>query len=283
MIAMLTRRGIVLAAVAAFSTLIILVTTVAVDQCDGFALPLVAFPWHRRDLPSPARPSGSSSGHAWAKLLAVAGQGDDGVHTGTPTETPMLSAIFHHSAIRTRNITLAIQFYSLFGFEPTAKFRAGPAKAAWLEQRQASGAHDQGTPPPCRIELIEIPPEILKEPEGKKKRALDLFARPDFLGHNHLALDVTHSARQLGCERNLAAWMDHLNERSVALFGKTMRVALPPSQQIISSTVYDLAFVYDADGALVELLCQGVELPQKMSSGWDLSEWTGFLGAESVD
>jgi hypothetical protein len=215
--------------------------------------------------------------------------------TTSTLPSSLVSATFHHSAIRTRNITLAIQFYSLFGFEPTVKFKTGPARAAWLEQQRpqqpspsssSSSLQDQEPAPPsptpplmpspssCRIELIEIPPHILMEGssasgEWTKKRAPDLLARSDLLGHNHLALDVTSSAQQLGCGRNLTAWMGHLNEQSVALFGKTMRVALPPKQLIIGNVVYELAFLYDADGALIELLCQGDTLPQKVSSGWE--------------
>jgi catechol 2,3-dioxygenase-like lactoylglutathione lyase family enzyme len=171
-----------------------------------------------------------------------------------------VSLAFHHSAIRTRNITVAIQFYSLLGFEPTTKFRAGPARAAWLEQRH----HAQRG----RIELIEVPSYMLNEPEGTKRRAIDLMKQQELLGHNHLALDVTSLIQRLGLS-SLQEWMDHLNQRSIATFGKTLRIALAPRQQLIGNTVYELAFLYDADGSLVEFLHKQKELPQTISSGWD--------------
>jgi hypothetical protein len=211
-----------------------------------------------------------------------------------PPPPQVFTTTLHHSAISTRNITLAMQFYSLFGFEPTEKFRAGPAKVAWLEQRQpptpgaegdgppqgTAGPSSSSPPPPLQrpriLELIEIPPHILKEPEGKRKRALNLYERPDLLGHNHIALDVTQSARDLGCPQNLTAWMDLLNGESVRRFGRTLNVAIQPTQQILGNAVYWLAFLYDADGALVELLCKAVDLPQQLDSGWDPTEWQGF-------
>ena len=36
-----------------------------------------------------------------------------------------MTAFHHHVALKTRNITNAIQFYSMFGFEVHHKFRAG--------------------------------------------------------------------------------------------------------------------------------------------------------------
>ena len=177
-------------------------------------------------------------------------------------ECEVVSLAFHHSAIRTRNITLAIQFYSLLGFEPSTKFRAGPARAAWLEPRHFQ-QQQQG-----RLELIEVPSYMLNEPEGTKRRAIDLMKQAELLGHNHLALDVTSSIQCLGL-KSLQEWMNHLNQRSIAVFGKTLRIAVPPRQQLIGNTVYELAFLYDADGSLVELLHKQKELPQTISSGWD--------------
>jgi len=176
------------------------------------------------------------------------------------TATDDVALTFHHTAIKTRNITLAIQFYSLLGFEPSEKFRTGPAKAAWLEQRSSSGYG--------RLELIEVPPYLLNEPEGMKRQAIDLAKRQDLLGQNHLALDVTKSIQNKGLEC-LSEWIDVLNQRSVETFGKTLRVAVEPMQQMIGSGVYELAFLYDADGALIELLHQQAKLPQKITSGWE--------------
>jgi catechol 2,3-dioxygenase-like lactoylglutathione lyase family enzyme len=173
----------------------------------------------------------------------------------------------HHTAIKTRNITLAMQFYSLLGFEPTTKFRAGPAKAAWLEQAGASNS---------RLELIEVPSYMLNEPEGMKRRAFDLAQRQEYLGYNHLALDVSAAIQQKGLS-NLTEWLDVLNEKSLEIFDKTLNVALQPQQRLIGSSVYELAFLYDADGALVELLHKQKDLEQQIDSGWEPWDGKGFV------
>ena len=189
--------------------------------------------------------------------------------------------ILHHTAVKTRNITTAIQFYSLLGFEPTAKFKAGPARAAWLEHKPDTNA----VAPKAsisRIEVIEVPPWILNEPPGKTRRAFDLFQNQEYLGHNHLALDVTSSihANKSSLESSLedndhkfllSAWMDTLNEKSLGLFRKTLRVALEAEQFMVGNVVYERAFIYDADGALIELLYKATELPQSIDpmSGWE--------------
>jgi catechol 2,3-dioxygenase-like lactoylglutathione lyase family enzyme len=182
------------------------------------------------------------------------------------------SCPIHHTAIKTRNITLAIQFYGLLDFELKTKFRAGPARAAWLEQT--------GTSPTSTIlELIEVPSHMLNEPEGMKRRALDLLQRQDLLGVNHFALNVSASIKEKGLA-SLSDWLDVLNEKSLKEFGKTLRIALKPQQQLIGSSVYELAFLYDADGALVELLHKQKELPQAIASGWEPWDGQGFSGAE---
>jgi catechol 2,3-dioxygenase-like lactoylglutathione lyase family enzyme len=174
----------------------------------------------------------------------------------------------HHTALKTRNITLAIEFYGLFGFEPTRKFRAGPARAAWLEQKGTINS---------RIEIIEVPSFMLNESEGMKRRALDLAQKQELLGLNHLALDVTNSIQSLGLS-NLSDWLKLLNEKSVNTFGKTMRVALEPQQQLIGNSAYELAFLYDADGALLELLYKQKDLPQTIDSGWEPWDGQNFVG-----
>eukprot|EP00977_Amphora_coffeiformis_P001788 scaffold353_cov185-Amphora_coffeaeformis.AAC.16 len=173
--------------------------------------------------------------------------------------------VLHHAAIRTRNITTAIDFYSLLGFEVDCCFRAGPARAAWLTlgSRSSSGA--------C-LELIEVPSYILNEPKGMRRRAPDLMENQLELGYNHIALDVTQHIRDLQLA-DLAAWMDQLNETSVQRFGRNLRVALPPRQQMMGQNVFELAFIYDADGSLVEFLHQQAVLSQPIESGWD--PWDG--------
>jgi len=178
--------------------------------------------------------------------------------------TPLVS---HHMAVKTRNITVAIQFYSLLGFEVAAKFRAGPARAAWLTQPES---------PSSRLELIEVPSYLLNEPEGMKRRAMNLMERQELLGWNHLALDVTDSLKSKGFSQ-LNEWMKDLNATSMQEFGRGLRVALEPRQQIIGDGVYELAFLYDADGALVEFVHRQSGVEQEMTSGWEVWDGKGFI------
>jgi catechol 2,3-dioxygenase-like lactoylglutathione lyase family enzyme len=173
---------------------------------------------------------------------------------GNP-ETPV-----HHLAIRTRDIEMAIQFYSLLDFEVETKFLAGTVRAAWLRQ-------EKGNSEGVRIELIEVPKGILRETEGTRQRAIDLSTRLDLLGLNHYALDVTSSIKGKGM-KDLKAWIDFINEKSMMKFGKTLRIAVEPQDQMIGQYLYQLAFIYDYDGALIELLNRRKRFSQQMVSGW---------------
>lgn len=184
-------------------------------------------------------------------------------------DMPSSLCIIHHTALKTRNITTAIQFYSLFGYHVACRFRAGPARAAWLECSAAT----------ARLELIEVPDYVLKEEPGTRARAIDLMQRPEILGHNHVALDVTQQImKQNQNVSNLNEWLMQLNETSMERFQKSLRVALMPRQQIIGRGVYELAFLYDADGSLIELLHQQSELSREMDSGWEPWDGKGFVG-----
>lgn len=172
----------------------------------------------------------------------------------------------HHTAIKTRNITMAMSFYSLFGYEEECRFRTGPARAAWMRLP---------ADPRARLELIEVPSYMVQQP-----RAPNLLARPDVLGYNHVALDVSmqiqkeSESNQNTNSSSLANWIQGLNQSSILLFNKTLRTAVyPPQQQIIGSNVYEIAFLYDADGCLIELLHNINSLPQRVSSGWE--PWNG--------
>ena len=179
----------------------------------------------------------------------------------------------HHAAVKTRNITTAIEFYSLFGFEVTTKFRAGPARAAWLEQQP----REQTNTTNAILELIEIPPYLLQEPDGQRRRALNLMERQELLGHNHLALDVTEY-----CSSSLSVFLEALKQTSRERFDKTILTALSPRQQLIGRSVYELAYIYDADGALIELLRYESTLDTDMDSGWDPWNGQGFSGPDST-
>eukprot|EP00984_Skeletonema_dohrnii_P020441 scaffold9971_cov75-Skeletonema_dohrnii-CCMP3373.AAC.2 len=74
----------------------------------------------------------------------------------------------HHVAVKTRNIEVAIKFYSLLGFHVETKFVAGPARAAWLLHGNPDD-DDNHSSVKSRIELIEVPSYMLNEPEGTIK------------------------------------------------------------------------------------------------------------------
>ena len=101
---------------------------------------------------------------------------------------------------------------------------------------------------------------------------------------NHFALDVTANIprslneveKGTSCEvYQLKEWMDDLNQESIKQFGRSLRVALQPTKRIIGREVYEMAFLYDADGALVELLNHCNTLKQEVDDGWE--PWNGPL------
>jgi len=211
----------------------------------------------------------------------------------------------HHVAVKTRDIEVAIQFYSLLGFLVETKFVTGPARAAWLLHGNPDDDNDDSTKTiKSRIELIEVPSYMLNEPEGMKRRALDLTKRDELLGLNHFCLDVTNciakppttsngdgslisninavtttiSDSSSSCKLyNLQEWLDDLNKLSISTFGKSLRIALQPIKRIIGRDVYEMAFIYDADGTLVELLNWSGRLEQEVSSGWEPWNGEGFV------
>jgi len=219
-------------------------------------------------------------------------------------------------AVKTRDIELAIQFYSLLGFHVETKFVAGPARAAWLLHGNPDDNDNDSTTTTTlksRIELIEVPSYMLNEPEGMKRRALDLTKREELLGLNHFCLDVTNciskrttatttnggddslisnindvttktisdsssSSSSSSCSLyNLQEWLDDMNQLSISTFGKSLRIALQPTKRIIGRDVYEMAFIYDADGTLVELLNWSGRLGQEVSSGWEPWNGEGFV------
>jgi len=237
--------------------------------------------------------------------------GDDDattIHAPSPEASTAPSLVYiHHAAVKTRNITMAIQFYSLFGYTPVSKFRAGPARAAWLELDHAPPQSSNSSSSPstssaaaagaARLELIEVPAYMLPPPQENKPppRAPNLMDLPALLGYNHVALDVSAQIQQHSdntnsgttaadyCSTSLQDWIDALNQTSLDRFGKTLRVALPPRQQMIANSVYELAFLYDADGCLVELLHKVGETSAAaaaavVETGWEPWDGQGFKG-----
>ena len=187
----------------------------------------------------------------------------------------------HHTCIRTRNVENAIKFYSLFGYSIETKFRAGPARAVWLTNSSGESRKGQSDAA-SRLEIIEVPNYVLDEKEGTIKRALDLMKHETLLGLNHYALDVTPHILSLekGEYYGLHQFLEDINEESKAQFGKALNVALDPRQQVIGNQVFELCFLFDADGCIVELVRYIKDLDQNIQSGWEPWDGSGFVGAE---
>ena len=223
----------------------------------------------------------------------------------TPTSTSnsadlTASMVHHHTAIKTSNIEMSVAFYSLLDFHPVARFKAGPARAAWLEHCDdwdderdecRCGSRSGGR---SRIELIEVPKDMLYGPEedstkGPRKRAVDRISNPALLGWDHVCLDVTMPIQQMGEDNaeadpnqdeggteaskmkgGLQSWIAALNKRSQAKFGKDMRVALHPRVKLFGRERCEYAFIYDADGGLIELVNRlGTVGEDEGESTWD--------------
>jgi catechol 2,3-dioxygenase-like lactoylglutathione lyase family enzyme len=226
---------------------------------------------------SSSPPSAGASGADKQPQAPSTSDRDDARGLMPPSSSAIVS---HHAAIKTRDIENAIDFYSLLGFRVETKFVAGPARAAWLINEARS----------FKIELLEVPSYMLEEPEGMKRRAIDLTKRVELLGLNHLALDVTNCIPRSGGEDaaessdgntcqlyQLQEWMDDLNSLSVEKFGKSLRVALTPSKRIVGREVYEMAFIFDADGTLVELMNHSGRLKQDVADGWVPWDGRGFI------
>mmetsp|Transcript_16473 Transcript_16473/g.23432 ORF Transcript_16473/g.23432 Transcript_16473/m.23432 type:complete len:291 (-) Transcript_16473:203-1075(-) len=265
----------------------------------SFTLPCITLQVQNKRSIFPFKPSIRSTHIPINHGLSSSRHDDNDSETFFDSNAPSFS--LHHTAIRTRNIETAISFYSLFGFEVEAKFRAGPARAAWLtiKPRQILDENDIRSESKidttlARLELIEVPGHILQEKSGTKKSAIDLLKHESLLGINHFAIDVTSCITYLSVfhdEKNssddkdqiqysLQNFLNDVNKKSLNQFGKTLRIAIPPETKIIGPMgVYELAFLYDADGCIVELINHLHDAPRTdVSSGWEPWDGGGFVG-----
>ncbi|HEY9597461.1 MAG TPA: VOC family protein [Cyanophyceae cyanobacterium] len=139
----------------------------------------------------------------------------------------------HHVSIRTANIHRAIAFYEQLGFTVCERFTAGITLACWMEGLGG------------RIELIQIP-----EP----KPAPDAFGDEHYVGYYHLSFDLTEATS------DLPTWLANLQEsfaeasRSNPQEFQPLKILLEPTQQMIGSRVYEVAFIADTDGLPLEFL-----------------------------
>ncbi|QDZ41334.1 VOC family protein [Euhalothece natronophila Z-M001] len=138
----------------------------------------------------------------------------------------------HHVSIRTGNIHRAIAFYELFGFTIQERFTTGYTLACWLEGWNS------------RIELIQIP---------QPKPAPDAFHDEHYVGYYHLSFDITDYAD------SLPEWLNQQRSRFQQAAESNeevspLTVLLEPTQQMIGETVYEVAFIADADGLPLEII-----------------------------
>ncbi|MBD1921668.1 VOC family protein [Microcoleus sp. FACHB-831] len=139
----------------------------------------------------------------------------------------------HHASIRTANIHRAIAFYELLGFTVSERFTTGYTLACWMEGLGG------------RIELIQIP-----EP----KPAPDAFEDEHYVGYYHLSFDITEQTA------DLPNWLMSLKERFEEEESQNpqqlhpLKVLLEPTQQMIGSHVYEVAFIADTDGLPLEFI-----------------------------
>ena len=139
----------------------------------------------------------------------------------------------HHASIRTANIHRAIAFYEQLGFTVCERFTTGYTLACWMEGLNG------------RIELIQIP-----EP----KPAPDAFGDEHYVGYYHLSFDITDTTT------DLSSWLKSVQERFESAAQaqpkefQPLKVLLEPTQQMIGSNVYEVAFIADTDGLPLEFI-----------------------------
>ena len=137
--------------------------------------------------------------------------------------------------IRTANIFQAISFYELLGFEVQERFSTGYTLACWLEGLGS------------RLELIQIP-----EP----KNAPDAFEDEHYVGYYHISFDITSE------NINLPDWLKRLQEKFQQAHQNNseqfspLKILLPPKQQMIGDTIYEVAFIADTDNLPLEIIRQ---------------------------
>lgn len=137
---------------------------------------------------------------------------------------------FHHVSIRTANIQRAIAFYECLGFTMDVRFTTGYTLACWLK-----GWH-------TRLELLQVP-----EPQPPA----DPFHNEHYVGYYHLSFDLSDYPDPL------ETWLNQVAQTLKAQ-GLPFELLLRPTQQMIGSHLYRVAFIRDCDGLPLEFLqCLG--------------------------
>ncbi len=134
--------------------------------------------------------------------------------------------MLHHISIRTADIHRAIAFYQLLGFEVSDRFSTGYTLACWLEGQQG------------RLELIQIP-----QPAPPP----DAFGDEHYVGYYHLSFDLGETGQ------TLPQWLSQL-QKELSAIGHSLKILLPPEQQMIGDRLYEVAFIADLDSLPIELI-----------------------------
>ncbi|MGA1284903.1 MAG: VOC family protein [Prochlorothrix sp.] len=151
----------------------------------------------------------------------------------------------HHLSIRTANIHRAIAFYEALGFHVQERFTTGFTLACWMEGWGSAAPGETLAQAPGlsgRLELIQIP---------QPRPVPDAFGDEHYTGFYHASFDVTALAP------NLPQWLEILEQRLQQVDCDpplTLKVLLPPTQQMIGDRVYEVAFIADGDGLPLEFL-----------------------------
>jgi catechol 2,3-dioxygenase-like lactoylglutathione lyase family enzyme len=139
----------------------------------------------------------------------------------------------HHVSIRTANIHKAIAFYELLGFNVCDRFTTGYTLACWMEGLQG------------RIELIQIP---------QPHPAPDAFNDEHYVGYYHLSFDLSETVP------DLTDWLADLKQRFAEAQREQpeqyqpLKILLPPEQQQIGDSIYEVAFIADTDNLPLEFI-----------------------------
>eukprot|EP00815_Leptocylindrus_aporus_P012585 CAMPEP_0116072060 /NCGR_PEP_ID=MMETSP0322-20121206/14229_1 /TAXON_ID=163516 /ORGANISM="Leptocylindrus danicus var. apora, Strain B651" /LENGTH=289 /DNA_ID=CAMNT_0003560685 /DNA_START=180 /DNA_END=1049 /DNA_ORIENTATION=+ len=192
----------------------------------------------------------------------------------------------HHTAIRTKDIESSIKFYSLLSFEVEDKYLiGGQVKAAWLQNKSTKlelievPEHVLGAPKElvraadqmAKMNLLGLNHICLDVTESIRARQGMKLSRGSgglnqwFVENENEDEDKNNNSescagsRQVddyerNAEYGLQDWLLDLEDESKRNFGKTLRIALEPTSRTIGMNVYDIAYLYDPDGALVEVL-----------------------------
>ncbi|KAA8491646.1 hypothetical protein FVE85_9693 [Porphyridium purpureum] len=184
--------------------------------------------------------------------------------------TQMYAGTGDHVCLLVSDIRVSMNFYSLFGFEPTLKFRTASCRSAWLRSPLFTIA----------LELIELPPERRLESTsaaGGARSALD--AQRLSLGLYHVSWDVTRVCTEL------QEFVDRIDAKSRREFGKTLPVLQPPKQQMLGALIAQVAIL--PRGLHRSRLCRTMTCSinndaRAFVRGWPQSVASAFCGRVSL-